>query len=196
MSVSAVPVQVGLLLFEGVELLDFAGPAEVFSVAGEGRLYRVHSVAERDGPVRALGGVTLLPSTTCAAAPDLDIVVVPGGDMAQVGPEGLAWLRRAAARAQVTLSVCMGAFLLARAGLLEGIEATTHTWGLERLATAAPGCRVVRGRRFVDAGRIVTTAGVTAGIDGALHLVERFHGPEAARWTREGWMEHPAPAAR
>lgn len=188
-----VPLHVGVLMFEGVELLDFAGPAEVFIVAGEGALYRVHTVAEQEGPLRTMGGVQVTPSCTCATAPPLDIVVVPGGDMRNLGPDGLAWLRRAAAASQVTMSVCMGAFLLARAGLLNGVEATTHAWGLAGLAGAAPGCRVVGGRRFVDAGRIVTTAGVTAGIDGALHLLERFHGPDAARWVREGWMEHPAP---
>jgi len=89
----------------------------------------------------------------------------------------------------------MGAFLLARAGLLDGLEATTHHWGLEGLQRLAPLCRVVEGRRFVDSGRIVTTAGVTAGIDGALHVVERLYGAEKARWTAAQWMEHPTPPA-
>lgn len=184
------PRTVGLLVFEGVELLDFAGPAEVFIVAGEGRLFRVVTIAASRAPLRTMGGVTLVPEASYADAPPLDVVVVPGGDLRQVGPDGVAWLAQASARAEVTLSVCFGAFLLAKAGLLKGLEATTHAWGQARLRAAEPTCTVVAGQRFVDAGRIVSTAGVTAGIDGALHLVERFHGAQQARWTGQQWMEH------
>ena len=87
----------------------------------------------------------------------------------------------------------MGAFLLARAELLDGISATTHRWGLSGLRSAAPNCKVVRSRRFVDSGKIVTTAGVTAGIDGALHVVERLLGKEQADWTANEWMEYKRP---
>jgi transcriptional regulator GlxA family with amidase domain len=181
---------VAVLLFEGVELLDFAGPAEVFIVAEEGKAFRVVTVAGRAAPLRTMGGVTVTPDFDYANAPRADVLVVPGGDMKNVGAEGIAWIRKAAAEAELVMSVCMGAFLLAEAGLLDGVEATTHRWGLERLKKAAPACRVVRGRRFVNAGKIVTTAGVTAGIDGALHVVERLLGTEAARWAAEEWMEH------
>lgn len=88
------------------------------------------------------------------------------------------------------MSVCYGAFLLADAGLLDGIEATTHHWGVAALKGAAPQCKVVTGKRYVDSGKIITTAGVTAGIDGALRIVERLLGREAARWAAEEWMEH------
>jgi transcriptional regulator GlxA family with amidase domain len=88
------------------------------------------------------------------------------------------------------MSVCFGALLLADVGLLDGIEATTHHWAVENLQKAAPKCKVLKDRRFVDGGKIITTAGVTAGIDGALHVVERLLGKEAARWTAEEWMEH------
>jgi transcriptional regulator GlxA family with amidase domain len=169
---------VAILIFDGVELLDFTGPAEVFVVAGEGKLFRVFTVAEKPDAIRTMG------------APKADIVVVSGGSMSNVGKAGRDWIRRAAKDAEVTMSVCMGAFLLADAGLLDDIEATTHHWGLENLRKAAPRSKVVKDRRFVDAGKVLTTAGVTAGIDGALHLVERFHGKEAARWTAEEWMEH------
>jgi transcriptional regulator GlxA family with amidase domain len=87
----------------------------------------------------------------------------------------------------------MGAFLLAEAGLLDGIEATTHHWGIDNLKKAAPRCTVVTGRRFVDSGRIITSAGVTAGIDAALHVVERLRGEPSARWTAEQWMEYKRP---
>ena len=79
---------------------------------------------------------------------------------------------------------------MARAGLLNGVEATTHRWGLASLKSAAPTCKVVEDRRFVDAGRVITTAGVTAGIDGALHVVERLLGKPAAKWTAQEWMEY------
>lgn len=173
-----------------MELLDFAGPAEVFIVAAKGEAFRVVTVAETTAPLRTMGGIRIQPDVDVEHAPHGDIVVVPGGNTGAVGKAGLAWLRRASKSAEVTLSVCYGAFLLAAAGLLDGIEATTHHWGVEGLAKAAPGCRVVTGRRYVDAGWIVTTAGVTAGIDGALHIVERLLGEEAARWTAAEWMEH------
>jgi transcriptional regulator GlxA family with amidase domain len=181
---------VAILIFDGVELLDFTGPAEVFAVAGEGKLFRVFTVAEKADPIRTMGGVIVKPEFTIKDAPKADIIVVPGGGMRNVGKAGRDWIRRAGKDADVTMSVCMGAFLLADAGLLDDVEATTHHWGIENLRKAAPRCKVVKDRRFVDSGKIVTTAGVTAGIDGALHLVERFHGKEAARWTAEEWMEH------
>lgn len=187
------PTKVGILLFDGVELLDFAGPAEVFVVAREARLFRVFTVAEHKRPVRTMGEVEVTPHFDYDDAPTFDVLVVPGGNMRNVTARGMDFLRKASAAATITMSVCMGAMLLARAGLLEGLEATTHHWGLEQLQRFAPTCRVVTGRRFVDAGRIVTTAGVTAGIDGALHVVRRLHGAEAAQWTAAEWMEHPTP---
>jgi transcriptional regulator GlxA family with amidase domain len=181
---------VAILLFDGVEVLDFSGPAEVFIVAAEGKAFRVITVAEHVKPVHTMGGLRVLPDFDIATAPRADIVVVPGGAMEKVSRKGLAWIRTVAAGAEVVMSVCMGAFLLARAGLLDGVAATTHHWGLKRLKSAAPLCRVVRGERFVDGGHVVTTAGVTAGIDGALHIVERLLGRAARRWTARSWMEH------
>lgn len=187
---------VAVLLFEGVELLDFTGPAEVFIVAAEGKAFRLITVAESLLPLKTMGGVTVTPEFACGSAPLSEVVVVPGGDMRNVGPAGLEWIRAAARDAEVVMSVCMGAFLLARAGLLDGIAATTHHWGIDRLRKAAPRCRVVEGERYVDSGRILTTAGVTAGIDGALHVVERLLGAEAARWTAAEWMEHGVGGAK
>lgn len=184
---------VAVLIFDGVELLDFTGPAEVFIVAGEGKLFRVFTVSERKDPIRTMGGITVTPEFTIKDAPKADILVIPGGSMSNVGKPGREWLRKAAGDAEVTMSVCMGAFLLADAGLLDDKEATTHRWGIDKLKKSAPRCKVVGDRRFVDAGKIVTTGGVTAGIDGALHLVERFHGKDAARWTADEWMEHRGP---
>ncbi len=187
------PTKVGIFLFEGVELLDFTGPAEVFVVAREARLFRVFTVAEAKRPVKTMGDVEVTPNHDFEDAPAFDVLVVPGGAMRNVTARGIEWIKAASGKARITMSVCMGALLLAKAGLLEGLEATTHHWGFDQLQRLAPTCRVVRGPRFVDAGRIVTTAGVTAGIDGALHVVERLHGAEAAAWTAKEWMEHPTP---
>jgi len=183
-------VPVAILLFEGVELLDFAGPAEVFGVAGEGKSFRVFTVAEKTDPVRAMGGVLVKPEFTFQDAPKAAVLVIPGGNTRNVGKAGITWIRAAWKDAEITMSVCMGAFLLAEAGLLDGIEATTHRWGIDNLRQASPRCKVVTNRRFVDTGKIITTAGVTAGIDGALHVVARLKGKEAARWTAEEWMEY------
>lgn len=181
---------VAILIFDGVEVMDFAGPAEVFIVSGFGKPFRVFTVAETTELVRTMGGLTVKPEFSVKEAPRADIVVVPGGNMGKVDKSVKEWLKKSARDAEVVMSVCMGAFLLAEAGLLDGVEATTHRWGIDGLKRSAPKCTVVRGKRFVDAGKILTTAGVTAGIDGALHLVERFLGKEAARWTAEEWMEY------
>jgi transcriptional regulator GlxA family with amidase domain len=99
-------------------------------------------------------------------------------------------LKKAAGEAEITMSVCYGALLLADVGLLDGVEATSHHWAIDDLKSAAPRCKVVTGKRFVESGKLITTAGVTAGIDGALRVVERVLGKDAATWTAEEWMEH------
>ena len=181
---------VAVLIFDGVELMDFAGPAEVFIVANEGKAFRVVTVSNSTKPIKTMGGIAVTPDYDYKKAPKADILVVPGGGMSSVNKAGRAWLKKAAKEAKIVLSVCVGALLLAEAGLLDRIEATTHSWAIAKLKAAAPKCKVVKGRRFVDSGKVVTTAGVTAGIDGALHIVERMLGKEAARWTAEEWMEH------
>ncbi|MBE0642959.1 MAG: DJ-1/PfpI family protein [Bacteroidetes bacterium] len=181
---------VAILLFEGAELLDVAGPAEVFIVAAEGKAFRVIMVAESTAPLHTMGGVNITPDYGFAEAPRADVIVVPGGDMQNISERGMQWLRTASEKAEIVMSVCMGAFVLARAGMLDGIEATTHHWGVDRLEKLVPGCKVLRDRRFVDSGKIITTAGVTAGIDGALHVVGRLLGSEAEHWTAVEWMEH------
>ncbi|MFO0865250.1 MAG: nitrilase-related carbon-nitrogen hydrolase [Gemmataceae bacterium] len=187
---------VAVLLFDGVELMDFAGPAEVFIVAAEGKAFRVVTVAESTKTLKTMGGITVTPDYDYTNAPKADIVVVPGGNMRSVSKDGIAWIKKASKDAEITMSVCFGAMLLADAGLLDEIEATTHHWGMDRLRKVAPKCKVVEGKRFVDAGKVITTAGVTAGIDGALRVVERLLGQEAAAWTADEWMEHRGQAPR
>ena len=181
---------VAIMLFDGVELLDFAGPAEVFIVASQRKPFRVFTVAPARDPIKTMGGITINPDFAFGDAPHADILVVPGGNTRAAGAEGVRWIRESAQKADIIMSVCYGAFLLADAGLLDGISATTHRWGIDSLKSAAPKCKVVVGQRYVDSGKIITTAGVTAGIDGALHVVERIYGKDLARWTSEYWMEY------
>jgi transcriptional regulator GlxA family with amidase domain len=145
-------------------------------------------VAAERGPVRSQGFLQVTPVRSFADCPAPDLVVVPGGNV----PEDRAhveWIRRCAETSELVMSVCNGAFLLAEAGLLDGLEATTHHGSLETFAGAYPRTRVTTNRRFVDSGKVMTCAGVSAGIDGALDVVERFLGADAARGTAR-YMEY------
>jgi transcriptional regulator GlxA family with amidase domain len=183
---------VAILIWPGAELLDFAGPAEVFSAAGRHRLFRVFTVAETKDVVRCQGGVNVQPAYTLDDCPKPALIVVPGGNMNPVmrNPRVRDWLRRHAPEAEVVLSVCTGSFLLAELGLLDGAAATTHHFGFDAFEREYPRVRLQRTERFVDNGRIVTAGGVSAGIDGALHVVAKLHGAEVARWTAREWMEY------
>ena len=184
------------MTFDEVEVLDFAGPFEVFSVTGrtrETKLFNVYTVAEDGRAVAARNGLSVNPARTLADAPAADVVVLPGGwgtRRAMNNPVILDWIKSASARAELVLSVCTGALLLARAGLLDGRPSTTHHSAFDLLAEAAPGTRVVRDRRFVDDGKVVTSGGIAAGIDASLHVVARLLGPDVAVETAE-YMEYP-----
>ena len=187
-------IEVGILLFPEVEVLDFAGPFEVFSVASrvarrDGGLevapFRVSTVAAAPGVVTARHGLRVLPDAAFATAPAFDLLVVPGGvvDQPLADAGTIAWVRGAATLARLTASVCTGAFILAAAGWLEGRTATTHWEDVAALRAAHPGLRVVEGVPFVDEGEVVTSAGISAGIEMSLHLVGRVLGPALARAT-------------
>lgn len=190
------PTVVAILLFDDVEVLDFAGPFEVFSVAAEllndHRELRVVTVAESPGEIRAIGGLRIRPERTIAELTGPDVLVVPGGDGTRremYNESLLRWVTTVHGRAGLTLSVCSGARLLARAGLLDGLRVTTHHQVLEHLRELAPAAFVESNPRYIDAGRIVTTGGISAGIDGAFHVVARFWGEDAARATA-AYMEY------
>jgi len=193
---------VAIFVYPGVELLDFSGPGEVFAAAHGpgGRAFRVVTVAEAGGPIVSQGFLHVTPQYTFADCPQPDILVLPGGNTPTDHPEVKAWLRRVVPETEVTLSVCNGAMLLATAGLLAGQRATTHHGTLDLLLLACPDTTVEPTLRFVDNGRIVTSAGVSAGIDGALHVVSRLCGEEAARATASymeyDWDEERAQAAQ
>jgi len=196
---------VGILIFDDVEVLDFAGPFEVFSRArlepgtasrrsDEHAPFRVFTVARSATPIRATGGLRVLPQHTFDDAPQIDVLVVPGGFGTRALLEDeptLAWIRRVAGTAEQTTSVCTGSLLLARAGLLSGRRATTHWGALELFREIAPDVRVEQGPRVVVDG-VVTSAGVATGIDMAFSIVEMFHGREVAVETAH-YIEYPWP---
>jgi transcriptional regulator GlxA family with amidase domain len=181
-----------LLMFDEVELLDFAGPYEVFTTAN--RMATRRSIAtpfelvtaSLDGqPAKARAGLVLQPDCALAAAPPADVLLVPGGVVDRLLDNAplLAELRRRSTEAPITASICTGAFVLAEAGLLHDAEATTHWEDAEDLARRYPSLRVRPERRWVDNGRIVTSAGIAAGIDMSLHLVARLVDAELAQRT-------------
>jgi transcriptional regulator GlxA family with amidase domain len=195
MSQLAQPRNVGILIFPDVEILDFCGPFEVFASATlpaeteggpETRLFAVFTVAERSELVACRGGLLVQPNHTLADHPPLDLVVVPGGfgtRREQENPVVLDWIARQRRSGALTTSVCTGAFLLGAAGLLDGRRATTHWTTIDGLRANHPKTDVLADARVVDEGEIITSAGVSAGIDMALHVVRRLHGDEVARRT-------------
>lgn len=166
--------KVAILLFEGVQIIDYTGPYEVFGQAG----FPVFTVAPSAGPITTAMGMKVTPTHTLADAPAAEILLLPGGgvDRHLDNPELVAWIRKRAAAADHVLSVCNGAFFLARAGLLDGLAATTFYDLIPRLKEETPKARIVSDQRYVDNGKIVTTAGLSSGIDGSLHLVEKILG--------------------
>ncbi len=194
---------VGILLFEDVEVLDFAGPFEVFSRtrtepgvearrSDDSAPFDVFTVARTRAPLRAIGGLEVAPSAAFADRRPIDVLLVPGGFGTRAlldDQEILDWIRGTAAGAELVTSVCTGALLLAKAGLLRGRRATTHWAALDLLDALDCGVIVDRAARFVDDG-VVSSAGVAAGIDMAFHVVERFYGRAVADETAH-YIEYP-----
>lgn len=190
-------VRVAVLLSPGAEVVDFAGPWGVFEYAdpqGAENPFELFLVAEQATPFAVSGGLTVVPKYTFADAPAAQIIVIPA--MYTPTPALLAWLQRAAKGAQLTMSVCTGAFVLAEAGLLAGRRATTHHGALSLLAAQFPDVDVVRGARYVEDGPVATAGGLTSGTDLALRVVERYLGREAAERTAfhleyqgQGWKD-------
>ncbi len=184
---------VGILIFDDVEVLDFCGPFEVFSVArpaGENdddlSLFTVVTIAERPRVVSCRGGLLVQPHATIDDHPPLDILVVPGGQgtrRERLNARLLDWIAAQDSRTELTTSVCTGAFLLAERDILASRRATTHWASIDWMRGQYPTIDVLSGARVVDEGRVITSAGVSAGIDMSLHVVARLHDHETARWT-------------
>ena len=183
-------VRVAFLIGPNVNVIDTAGPWETFQDAGAGAggssPFQLFTVAQTKQVVHATAGLRLAPHHTYASAPQPDVVVVPAK---QATAATRRWLRRRAAKAQVVMSVCTGAFILAEAGLLDGRTATTHHDFFDQFESSFPNVRLVRGERFVEHDDVATAAGLTSGIDLALRVVERYLGRPAAEGTAR-YMEH------
>jgi transcriptional regulator GlxA family with amidase domain len=194
---------VAVMIFEDVEVLDFAGPYEVFSrvrtVPGgpsrwndESAPFNVFTVAKTDAPLKAIGGLQVTPDYSFANAPGIDLLVVPGGLGARHLVDDVStieWIKSVAQTAEQTTSVCTGSLLLAKAGLLKNRTATTHWGALELLGSIDPSITVDAKARYVD-DVIVTSAGVSAGIDMAFHVVEQHCGEAVANDTAR-YIDYP-----
>ena len=181
---------VAIYVFDEIEVLDLGGPFEVFSVANRLALrdtgrqpFNVVTVAQKAATIQARGGYRFCPSHSFADAPPADILVVPGGvvDHECAQPDVIVWLRQAYEAAELTASICTGVFLLAEAGVLSGLSVTTHWEDIADLERRYPDLNVQRDRLWVDEGRVVTSGGISAGIDMSLHLVRRLEGQELAQ---------------
>lgn len=180
---------VAIFVFDDGEVLDFAGPFEVFAAADElggGGRFHVFTVAELRTTIRARNGLKIVPDFTFENCPAPQVLVIPGGQGTRPllnRPLLLEWIRRQARSASITMSVCSGALLLAKAGLLEGLQVTTHRQCIDLLRELAPTAVLAPGRRFTDNGRVCTSGGVSAGIDLSLHVVGRLCGSDLADTT-------------
>ena len=185
-------VKVAFMLGDGTNVIDLAGPWEVFQdtmLPGSGSMrhpFELYTVGRTLDPVRMTGGFKAIPHYDVTNAPAPNVIVIPAH---RTDDRLQAWLKAASADADVTMSVCTGAFKLAEAGLLKGLSATTHHDYWDAFARQFPDIPLQRGTRFVDSGRIATAGGLTSGFDMALHVVSRYFGDEAAQATAT-YMEH------
>jgi transcriptional regulator GlxA family with amidase domain len=187
---------VGILIFPEVEVLDFCGPFEVFASARAAdhgdRLFAVSIVAESTEIVSCRGGLLVKPHIAFPESPSFDLIVVPGGygtRTERTNPVVLDWIKQQHETTEITASVCTGALLLAAAGLIDDQPATTHWASFDELWGHYPHLQLKNDQRVIDNGHIVTSAGVSAGIDMALAVVERLHGRTIAEDTARG-MEY------
>jgi putative intracellular protease/amidase/YHS domain-containing protein len=190
-------IPVAFLISEGAQMIDFTGPWEVFQDAMiPGRAdqpFRLYTVSESTSPIHASGGMKIVPDYTFENAPEPKVIVIPA--QSKPSEATLEWLRKSTKTTDVTMSVCTGAFVLAKTGLLSGKAATTYHGAFVRFADQFPEVHLKRGARFVEDGNLATAGGLSSGIDLALHLVERYFGREVAQKTAYdmeyqglGWM--------
>ena len=198
---------VGIYIYDEIEVLDLGGPFEVFSTAsrmkarlnpGSSKPFEVFTIAETIRPIQARGGLMIQPAFDIESHPAIDVLIIPGGVVSEEleRPAIIEWISRTAAKAELTASVCTGAFLLAKAGLLHGKPITTHWEDIAEFRAMFPGIIVRDDVRWVDAGEIITSAGISAGLDMSLHLVARLEDEELAiRTARQmdyQWQRSPA----
>lgn len=183
-------LKVAVLVFDNVEDIDFAGPTEVFGESGA----RVFTVGPTAAEIRTVFGMQLRPTFDLQHAPAADVILIPGGGIGQMlkNEKVLSWVRERAATSRYVLTVCNGSFIAAKSGILDGLTATTTAHNIEKLTIEAPKTHVVRDR-ITDNGKIITSGGLSAGIDGALHVLERERGREQAADVALGMEYHWQP---
>jgi putative intracellular protease/amidase len=194
------PLNLAILIFDGVQIIGYTGPYETFGHAynNEGPLFNIYTVATRAESITTEMGMSVNPKYSFANAPKPDVLVLPGGNIRkQLNDQNvIKWVRANAKNATVTMSVCNGAFFLAKAGLLDGLEATTTFGLISKLREAAPKAKVVDNKRYVDNGTIVTAAGLSSGIDCSLHIIDRFFGKGTAQMAALGMEYNWDPESR
>ena len=190
-------IPVAFLISDGAVIIDFCGPWEVFrDVMIPGRQdhpFQLYTVSEKSGPIQAGGGMKIVPDYTLANAPAPTVIVIPA--QSEPSPAMLEWIRQASKNTDVTMSVCTGAFVLAKTGMLSGKSATTFHGAFAPFAMEFPDIHLKRGARFIEEGNLATAGGLSSGIDLALRVVERYFGRDAAQKTAynmeyqgQGWM--------
>jgi putative intracellular protease/amidase len=187
------PRNLAILIFDGVQIIDYTGPFETFGhvYRESGPAFNIYTVSEKTDAITTSMGMSVNPKYSFANAPEPDVLLVPGGSVeGQVeNANVIRWIQEKSNRAEIVISVCNGAYILAKAGLLDGLEATTTAGLIPGLRKVAPKTRVVEDKRFVDNGKIITTAGLSSGIDGSLHVIERLFGRGTAQIAALG-MEY------
>jgi transcriptional regulator GlxA family with amidase domain len=191
---------VAIYIFDEVEVLDFCGPFEVFSVTGRRdheQPFNVFTVASQARPILARNELSINPRYTFADCPKPDLLLIPGGFGTRQEMHKqpvLDWIKNQSETSELVLSVCTGSLILGRAGLLDGLTATSHHLALEEFKAAAPNTTIDAGKRFIDNGKVVTAAGISAGIDMSLYIVARLLGMKQAVETAT-YMEYDWKAA-
>jgi transcriptional regulator GlxA family with amidase domain len=205
--VLSMTINVGIYIYNDVEVLDFAGPFEVFSTASRVKarmdsklqdLFNVFTIGENMSPVHARGGLQVMPKYQISDHPEINILIIPGGIVNDELEKKhlISWIVTCSDIADITASVCTGAFLLAKAGLLDSKAATTHWEDIDDLRSMFPNIEIKNDVRWIDEGHIVTAAGISAGIDMSLHIVSRVADTDLAMrtarqmefdWTRRGY---------
>ncbi len=182
-------IKVGIFLFDEVEVLDFAGPFEVFSIASRDaqKLFQVVTIGETGQVISARNGLQVMPTAKFADETDVDILIVPGGYGAEEieikNKTAIDWIKKQQDKVEIMASVCTGAFLLAESGILDHKTATTHWMDIERLKNDYPKVTVIKNVKFIDEGKVITSGGISAGINMSFHIVKRFFGVEIAKQT-------------
>lgn len=192
-------VKLGILLFNEVEVLDFAWPFEVFSLATSQdniKLFEVNTISETGAIVHARNGLKILPSTTFSEDKDFDILLIPGGyGVEEIEIKNLSvlnWIKRQKEKVDILASVCTGAILLAECGLLDNRKITTHWMDIDRLEKEYPKTPVIRNVKFVEENDIITSGGISAGINMSFHIIKKLFGVETAKLTAKR-MEYDIP---